>query len=366
MGWGKGEDELREQSSGSSRPWGFFILAVFGHPLPVPNPKDEKRLHRFFLVSLPLVLLILLSCDPLFGLSEQSGAMKRRQQGILTGMPFMSNVAPRTFVDDTGRKIYLAKTPKRIVSLAPSITEMLFAIEAGDSVVGVTELCDYPPEASTKSHVGDSRPNLEAILALQPDLVLAMEVIRDDVLKTLDQLKIPLFVMEAQSLEHVYSHIQTLGRMLHRVQPANALAHSMRKEMQAIGEQTRTLSRPRVLYVLYSQPFITVGRGSFIHQLLELAGGENIAKDAGNAYPRLSMEVVVQKDPEVLLFPSMGGKGSLEVDLDQWTRWTSLTAVKNDRLHFVPWALISRPGPRLVQGLSALAKAIHPEIFQGS
>lgn len=324
------------------------------------------RFSRLFLASLPFALLILFLCEPLFAFSDQSDSMKRRQQGILTGMPFMANVAPRTFVDDTGRKIYLSKTPKRIVSLAPSITEMLFAIGAGDSVVGVTEFCDYPPEALTKTQVGDSRANLEAILALEPDLVLAMEVIRDDVLKTLQQLKIPLFILEAQSLEHVYSHIQTLGRMLGRVPMANTLADTMRKDIQAIGDRTRSLPKPRVLYVVYPQPFITVGSGSFIDQLLEFAGGENIAKDAGSAYPRLSMEVVLQKDPEIILFPTMGGTSSPETDIQQWSRWTTMSAVKNDRLHLVPWALISRPGPRLVQGLAALAKAIHPEIFPES
>ena len=251
----------RVQSSGSFRPWGFFILSIFRHLIRVPSSGERRGLSGLILTSLPLALLILFIYEPLFGFFAQADAMKRRQQGILTGMPFMANVAPRTFVDDTGRKIYLAKTPKRVVSLAPSITEMLFAIGAGDSVVGVTELCDYPPEALTKSQVGDSRPNLEAILALKPDLVLSMEVIRDDVLETLQQLKIPLFILEAQSLEHVYSHIQTLGRMLHRVQAANALAHSMRKDIQAIGEQTSSLPKPRVLYVVYSQPFITVGPG---------------------------------------------------------------------------------------------------------
>jgi iron complex transport system substrate-binding protein len=334
-----------------------------------------------------MTVLVVPVCEPLFGFSDHSTTMKRRQQGILTGMPFMANVAPRTFVDDLGRKIYLAKIPKRIVSLAPSITEMLFAIGAGDSVVGVTEFCDYPPEARTKTPVGDSRPNLEAILALEPDLVLAMEVVRDDVLEKLQQLKIPLFIMEVvrddvleklqqlkiplfimepQSFEHVYSHIQTLGRILHRVKDADALVHTMRRDIQAIGDKTKSLPKPRILYVVYHEPFITVGPGSFIHHLLELAGGDNVAKDAGHAYPRLSMEVVLQKDPEILLFPSMGGQGSPETDLGQWTRWTAMTAVKTNRLHFVPWTLISRPGPRIGQGLAVLARIIHPETFQGN
>jgi ABC-type Fe3+-hydroxamate transport system substrate-binding protein len=338
----------------------------FGRLLCIPRVGRPNHLPRRILASLPLALLIFVFCDSFFAFSGDSIAMKRRQQGILTGMPFMANVAPRTFVDDVGRKIYLAKAPKRVVSLAPSITEILFAIGAGDSVVGVTEFCDYPPEALTKTHVGDSRPNLEAILALEPDLVLAMEVIRDDVLKTLQQLKIPLFILEAKSLEHVYSHVQTVGRMLGRISEANNVAHTMRQDIQAIASKTSSLPKPRVLYVVYPQPFITVGTGSYIHQLLELAGGNNIAKDAGNPYPRLSMEVVLQKDPEIILFPTMGGLNTPEADLDQWKRWSSMSAVKHERLHLVPWALISRPGPRLVQGLEALAKVIHPEIFQES
>lgn len=313
-----------------------------------------------------LVVLVCLAGAPLVGFSDSSMTMKRRQQGILTGMPFMTNVASRTFVDDTGRKMYLARTPQRVVSLAPSITEIVFAIGAGETVVGVTEFCDYPPEARSRAHVGDSRPNLEAILALEPDLVLAMDVVRDDVLETLQQLKIPLFLMEAKSFEHVYSHIQTLGRILRHVKEADALVHTMRRDIQAIDDKTKSLPKPRVLYVVYHEPFLTVGPGSFIHHLLELAGGDNIAKDAGNAYPRLSMEVVLQKDPEILLFPSMGGRGSPETDLEQWMRWTAMTAVKTRRLHFVPWTLVSRPGPRIGQGLEALARVIHPEIFQGS
>jgi len=207
--------------------------------------RQDRRAGRWWLYLSALLACGLLILVPfvtvgqiLDSRSSQQDSMKRRQQGILTGMPFMSNVAPRTFVDDLGRKIFLSTTPKRIVSLAPSITEILFAIGVGDSVVGVTEFCDFPEEAKAKHRVGDSRPNLEAILALQPDLVLAMEVIRDDVLQNLQQLKIPLFILEAKSVEHVYLHIQTVGRMLNRVQEANALAHAMRQDIQTVADQS--------------------------------------------------------------------------------------------------------------------------------
>ncbi len=328
-------------------------------------------------VAVVVAVSLLPLFDPLAGFADQlqfqsqsrsqsqfQSAMTRRQQGILTGMPFMANVAPRTFVDDTGQKIYVSRAPTRVVSLAPSITEMLFAIGAGDAVVGVTDWCDYPPEAQTRARVGDVRPNLEAVLALRPDLVLAFAAVRNDEVETLRRLKIPLFVMEARSIERVYAHIQTLGRMFDRAPAANALADAMRADVRAVVERTASASRPRVLYVLYHEPFLTVGPGSFIHQLLELAGAENVAKDAGDAYPRLSMEAVLRRDPEILLFPSMGGAPLPESELAPWTKWSTMAAVKHRRLHFVPWALLNRPGPRLGQGLAALARVIHPEVFQ--
>ncbi|MEK6617907.1 MAG: helical backbone metal receptor, partial [Nitrospirota bacterium] len=197
-------------------------------------------------------------------------SMKRRQQGILTGMPFMANLAPRTFVDDLGRKIYLAKPPARIVSLAPSITEVLFAIGLSEQIVGVTQFCDYPPEALAKPKIGAAFPNIESVLALQPDLVLAArEFIRPDVLSKLEQLKIATYILEAKTLEDILSHIQTLGRMLERTAAADGLATSMRRRIADVKARTEPLPRPRLLYVLNSDPLVTVGPGSFIHQLIE-------------------------------------------------------------------------------------------------
>ena len=229
--------------------------------------------------------------------------MKRRQQGILTGMPFMANVVPRTFVDDLGRKLYLAKVPNRLVSLAPSITETLYAIGLGDRVVGVTDFCDYPPDARSKPKVGYARPNLETIVALQPDLVLApQDFIRPDVLGKLEQLKIPTFIVEAKTVEDIASRIQTIGRMLGQPESGDRVAMELRGRVNALKARTQALSRPRVLYVLNSQPLITVGPGSFIDQLIEMAGGANVAARALSPYPRLSMEAVLAHDPEVIIF----------------------------------------------------------------
>jgi iron complex transport system substrate-binding protein len=293
--------------------------------------------------------------------------MKRRQQGILTGMPFMANVTPRTFVDDLGRKIYLAQAPTRLVSLAPSITETLYAIGLGDRVVGVTEFCDYPPEARDKPRVGYSHPNLETIVALQPDLVLApRDFIRPDVLGKLEQLKIPTFVVEAKTVEDIASQIQTIGRMLGRSPSADFVAMELRGRLAALKRRTETLVRPRVLYVLNSQPLITVGPGSFIHQLIEMAGGANVAARAASPYPRLSIEAVLKEDPQVIIFPVGASEGIPRGEQELWRRWNTMTAVKTNSFHHIASDLLNRPGPRIVLGLEKLAEIIHPEVFSSN
>jgi iron complex transport system substrate-binding protein len=287
--------------------------------------------------------------------------MKRRQQGILTGMPFMAHVTSRSFVDDTGRKIYLSKTPTHVVSLAPSVTEMLFAIGAGEQLVGVTQFCNYPPEALMKPKVGYGNPNLESLVALQPDLVVApSEIIKPDLLLKLDQLKIPVFVIKDTNVEDIFVHLQTLGRMLNRSTAANAVAMELRQQVAQIKQRTEKLSPVRVLYVLNSQPLITVGPGSFIDQLIVLAGGVNVAAKSGTSYPRMSMEVVLQDDPEVLVFPVGETEGISDSEQQEWRQWSTMTAVKRGRLHQIPADLLNRPGPRIARGLELLAEILHP------
>ena len=296
--------------------------------------------------------------------TEEISMNKRRQQGILTGMPFMANLAPRTFVDDLGRKIYLAKAPARIVSLAPSVTETLFALGVGDQIVAVTQFCDYPPEAQSKPRIGGSRPGIESIVALKPDLVLApRDFIGADVLEKLDQLKITTYILDAKTIEDILSHVQTLGRMVDRQQAADEVAASIRRRIRDVKTRTQHLLRPRLLYVLNSDPLMTVGPGSFIHQLIELAGGTNVGVGAHMAYPRLSLEEVLRQDPEIIIFPVGEMEGIPEAEQQLWKRWSSLSAVKHKRLYRISSVLLDRPGPRIVEGLEALAKSIHPEAF---
>jgi iron complex transport system substrate-binding protein len=290
--------------------------------------------------------------------------MKRRQQGILTGMPFMANIASRTFVDDAGRKLYLAKAPTRVVSLAPSITEMLFALGLDEHIVGVTDFCNYPVAALAKPKVGYTRPNIEALLSLRPDIVAApSEFLRADVLAKLEELKVPVFILRARSLEDVFTHIHLLGRIFDRSAAADALTRHMRERLEQLTRQLDATEHTRVLYVLSSQPLITVGPDSYIHQMIGLAHGINIAAKASGAYPHLSMETVLEQNPEVLIFPVGLTESVPESERQTWNRWTGVSAVQHRRLHVVSSDALNRPGPRVLDGLEQLARAIHPEAF---
>ena len=355
--------KMRVQSSGSSRPWGFFILSGLGHLRIKFGSHYWSQLLCVILAC--LILFIFLSAETFFGFSDQLGVMKRRQQGILTGMPFMSNVAPRTFIDDFGRKLYLSKTPKRIVSLAPSITEMLFAIGLNDEIVGVTEFCDFPPPALEKPKVGHSQPNLETLVALQPDLIVSPKsFLRADLLARLEQLKIPTFLFESKTVEDIVTHIRVLGRIVGRVPESLKLSEKIQKRVVALTSQLEGRSRPTLLFVLSADPLISVGPGSYIHQLIELAGAKNAAEDSEVPYPRFNVEEVLRQNPEFLLFPTGRSEGIPQAERDQWRRWPSLEAVKQNNLVQVQSDLLSRPGPRVVEGLEALIKILHPDVLQ--
>ncbi len=370
------------QSSRLHRPWGFFILIriwdVWGrdsprgpattvHQMNFPVGKGNLARHLSLRACLSAILTLLFFVGflPIADIhAEDLEPMKRRQQGILTGMPFMANIAPRTFVDDLDRKLYLAKPPKRIVSLAPSITEILFAIGLDEEIVGVTDFCNFPPGALNKPKVAYSQPNLEVLIGLEPQLVLAPpSFLRADILAKLEQLKIPTFVLESQTVEGIFSHIQLLGRMVGRPQEANEQATLLRKQVSDLTQKLEGRPRPTMLYVLNSEPLITVGPGSFIHSLIELAGGRNAAERADAPYPRLTMEEVLMQNPEILVFPVGEFEGIPQAEQDQWKRWDSLRAVQDGKFFQIKSDILNRPGPRVIDGLKGLVKILHPDVL---
>ncbi|HEY3196626.1 MAG TPA: cobalamin-binding protein [Nitrospirales bacterium] len=290
--------------------------------------------------------------------------MKRRQQGILTGMPFMANISDRTFVDDLGRKVYLARPAKRIISLAPSVTEMLFAVGLDAETVGVTTFCDYPPQAKLKPKIGSSIPNLEAILGLKPDLLIGnQDFVRPDVLAKLDQLRVPVFLLLPKTVEDVLRHIGTVGRFGGREKQARLVVDDLRDRLTKTRQKMTAARRLRVFYVVNADPLISVGSGSYIHYMLEAAGGENIVGNTAKAYPKVSLEEVLRRDPEVMLFPVGTSEGIPAAEQERWRKWHGMSAVAKNRLYQVNGDLVNRPGPRVIEGIEGIARLLHPELF---
>lgn len=293
--------------------------------------------------------------------------MKKRQPGILTGMPFMTNVSDQTFTDDLGRRVYLANPPRRIISLAPSVTEILFGVGLDAEVVGVTAFCDFPPQAKAKPKIGASTPNLEAILGLKPDLVVGnKDFIRPDALAKLEQLRVPVFILAPKSVEDIFLHISTVGRLVGHDKEARAVVQELRNRVHDIRHRTSSTRPVRVFYVVNSDPLISVGSGSFIHQMLELAGGENIVGRVATPYPKVSLEDVLRRDPEVIIFPIGTSEGIPEAEQQRWRKWASISAVAQNRLRQIPGDLVNRSGPRVIEGIEGLAKIFHPALFSTS
>ncbi|MGH7370366.1 MAG: ABC transporter substrate-binding protein [Candidatus Methylomirabilales bacterium] len=271
-----------------------------------------------------------------------------------------------TFVDMVGRQVELQGPPRRIVPLAPSLTEILFALGAGDSVVGVTDYADYPPEAGGKPTVGGGvDPNLEVIVALRPDLVLiAADANRWETLNQLEQLRIPVFGVKPMGVEGVLTSIAKVGEAVGRQPQAEALIANMRRRMAAVSQKVSVLARPRVLYVVWIDPLIVAGGETVIDDLINLAGGANIVRTAG--FPRYSLEELVVDPPDVILLAlDRGGLHHGEA-LRRLPVWREVRPVREGAVRVIDASLTSRPGPRIVDGVELLARLFHPEAFAGS
>ena len=267
--------------------------------------------------------------------------------------------------DMAGREVTLAAPPKRIVSLVPSVTEILYALGAEGMLVGVTDFCDFPPEARTRPKVGGMvAPSLEAIVALKPDLVIATtEGTREDTVTQLSRLKVPVYLVAAHQVADATLLIRRLGELTGSESSAGPLVAKLEQRIEAVKKAVGPHARPRVLYVLWPEPLIVPGRGALVTELIQIAGGQSLTADDPDAWPRYSLEAAVARSPEVILLANHGA-GTGAVEIEKWRRLASLPAVKSGRLLSVNGDLMHRYGPRFVDGLEQLARAIHPEAFR--
>ena len=283
---------------------------------------------------------------------------------IATALAVASPAAAFTTRDMLGRDVTLPAPPARIVSLVPSVTEVLYALNAAETLVGVTDYCDFPPEARRKPRVGGMvAPSLEAIVALRPDLVIATtEGTREDTVTQLARLEVPVYLVAAHRVADVTGLIVRMGGLTGRQAAAEMLVARLDARIESVKRLVLTRGRPRVLYVLWPEPLIVPGRNTIVTELIQLAGGQSLTADDADAWPRYSLEAAVAKRPEVILLANHGA-GTGAIAADKWRRLTELPAVKSGRLRSIDGDLMHRYGPRVVDGLEQLARAIHPEAF---
>lgn len=285
------------------------------------------------------------------------------------GPGFAASGFPVTLTDDLGRPLTLAGPPQRVVSLLPSNTEILFAVGAGPQVVGVTDFCDYPPQVRGLPRVGGIVPgslSVERVVSLAPDLVLSGGRLQQPVIEALERLGIPVFALEPRTIEGVYDNIRKVGRLTGHPEQAEAVVQTMQRRVQAVRQAVADLppqDRVRVFYEVWDNPLMTAGPSTFIGQLIELAGGINVFADLRQDWPQVSLEELVRRDPDVILGPATHGSGLVVDELRRRPGWQNLRAVQNGRVHLVEDNLISRPGPRLVEGLEQVARALYPQRF---
>jgi len=296
--------------------------------------------------------------------------------GIFTILSLLATVTigcspqplPGTFTDDMGREVRIEKTPERVVSHVPSITEILFALDLRERVVGVSEYCDYPEVAKAKPKVGNYfKPSIEKIVDLSPDLVLTDG--NDEHLMTqLDALGITFIVLKPEDIDSILKDIELVGQVTNTERKAKEMIKDMQDRMLRVSAQVRDAPRVKVFYTFattdLNNPW-TAGPGSFVDSLITMAGGENIGAKALAPWVQFSIEEVIAADPQVIIVDASHGSAVTPImELKQHPVWRETAAIKQGRIHPIDGDLVNRSGPRIVQGLEEMAKMIHPELFE--
>ncbi len=280
-----------------------------------------------------------------------------------------ASASPRVLVDSAGTEVELTGEIERIVSLAPSGTEILFAIGAGDRVVGVDDFSNFPPETAGIDRIGSLTPDIERIVALEPDLVVAASITSPDDIEKLRAAGIAVWVADSPDVRGVAGSIRGLGEAVGLKQAADEVAAEVEDQIERVVETVSgAAARPRVFHELDasdpSKPF-TVGPGNFVHDLLTVAGGENVFGDARSPFPQVGFEEILARNPEVIVLAD-APFGTTAASVKSRIGWEALDAVVNGRILEVTEELsdqMSRPGPRIGLALKALARFLHPGLF---
>ncbi len=284
---------------------------------------------------------------------------------VLTFLLQSGGVTAGSVTDQVGRTLVVPENPTRVIALAPSITEIIYDLGQEKRLVGVTQFSTYPSEAESLPRVGSYiRLDIEKIISLKPDLCLATKDGNPKhIIDKIVSLGIPVYVINPRNLQQIMDAITSLGSLLHAKQAAAELVIKMEKRIGQVQARVKKGNRkPRVFFQIDAEPLFSAGTNTFIHELIELAGGINTT--AGEvSYPRYSWEDIILLQPEIVLISSMAGGLEPEYLVKSWKRWVLLSAVKNNQIYVVDAELFDRPTPRLIDGLETIAAIIHPELF---
>lgn len=276
---------------------------------------------------------------------------------------------PVIVTDQLVRTVTFDKPPQRIVSLAPSNTEILYALRLADRVVGVTDYDDYPPEVKQKQSVGGfSTPSLEKVVSLSPDVVVAASIHQKEVIPQLEASGLTVLALAPKTIDDVMAAITMVGMVTGTTQKASGIVAGLRKRVKAITDGTDELSadkRPKVMYIVWHDPLRVAGAGTFLDELISKAGGVNVFGGLKD-YPTVGLEMVIQANPDVVLAGVGMGQGSDAPLTFAKTdpRLSDIAARQNERVCSIDSTIAGRTGPRIVDVLEEFARLIHPELFK--
>jgi iron complex transport system substrate-binding protein len=266
--------------------------------------------------------------------------------------------------DEIGRRVQVPQQATRIVSLAPNLTEIVFALGEGNHLAGDTDFCDYPAEALQKTHVGGTvNPNMEEIASLMPDLILATSINRRETVNALDRLGLPVYVTDPHSVEEMIMSVEHIGNAVGVEKTSKALSENLHARLADLDRRVSGSAQRRVLFAVWTEPLISVGRDTFIADALRRAGGRSVV-DTATEWPHVSMEEIVKLQPEFVIFAS-AHTGDAQHDLETLRSrpgWRDLTAIQQGNIVVISDA-VNRPAPRMVDAIEQLARALHPEAF---
>jgi iron complex transport system substrate-binding protein len=277
-----------------------------------------------------------------------------------------AEIEAKEVLDQLGRRIIVPDRPRRVIALAPSVTEIIFAVGAEDRLKGVTQYSNYPSPAAKLPRVGSYiQLDIEKIVALNPDLCIAVKDGNPrEVIERLERLNIPSYAVDPRNLESLMTTILEIADLMNVSGKGKLLVQGLRNRIEKVRSGlSGTTDRPSVFFQIGISPIVSAGTDTFIHELILLAGGKNLAQGPA-PYPRFSTEQVLSLSPEVFIITSMTRGESFERIKAEWSRWSRMPAVKNNRIHLVDSDIVDRASPRLVDGLELLAGLIHPERFR--